>query len=56
MRDERKTLVINQGNPSQINLIFKFLEPKRTRKEIEIEFKGKKKTYELNQNFQKGYD
>jgi hypothetical protein len=44
MRDEGRTLVMNQGNPSQINLPFKVLEPKRTPKEIEIEFKKRKKS------------
>ncbi len=34
---------MNYGNPSQINLTLKVLEPKRTPKEIEIKFKKKKK-------------
>jgi hypothetical protein len=51
MRDKGKS-IMNDGNPSKINLTFEILKPIRTLKEIEIEFKKRKMTFELNKIIQ----
>ncbi len=51
MRDKGKS-IMNERNPSKINLTSEISKPIRTLKEIEIEFKKRKMTFELNKKIQ----
>jgi hypothetical protein len=51
MRDKGKS-IMNEGNPSKINLTFEISKPIRTLKESKIEFKKRKMTFELNKKIQ----
>jgi hypothetical protein len=51
MRDKGKS-IMNERNPSKINLTSEISKPIRTLKDIEIEFKKRKMTFELNKKIQ----